>query len=130
MPPGFCSFVVITVLTIQQFLLFLMHNTVKGRYQVKFRIDTKLLLVLNDFSKTQRYNLKTLAQLFQIAIHFHPSHPRRLKHLLIVWIHLYSYLQPNWTIILEVLLMRIRFLAYQGVAKIADIVLFKFNAFQ
>ena len=34
----------------------------KGRYQVKFRINTKLLLVLSDFLKTQRYSLKTLAQ--------------------------------------------------------------------
>ena len=38
--------------------------------------DTKLLLVLSDFSKTQRYNLKKLAQYFQIAIHFHPGHPQ------------------------------------------------------
>ena len=50
--------------------------TAKGRYQVNFRINTKLLLVLSDFSKTQRYNLKKLAQLFQIAIHFHPGHPQ------------------------------------------------------
>ena len=50
--------------------------TTKGRYQVNFRIDTKLLLVFSDFSKTQRYNLKMLAQLFQIAIHFHPCHPQ------------------------------------------------------
>ena len=34
----------------------------KGRYQVNFRINTKLLLVLSDFLKTQRYSLKTLAQ--------------------------------------------------------------------
>ena len=40
--------------------------TTKGRYQV---------LVLSDFSKT-RYNLKKLAQLFQIAIHSHPGHPQ------------------------------------------------------
>ena len=32
---------------------------------------------LSDFSKTQlRYNLKTLAQPFQIAIHFHPGDPQ------------------------------------------------------
>ena len=48
----------------------------KGRYRVNFRLDTKLLLVLSDFSKTQRYNLKQLAQRFQIAIHFHPGHPQ------------------------------------------------------
>ena len=48
----------------------------KKRYQVNFRILTKLLPVLSDFSKTQRYNLKTLAQLFQIVIHFHPGHPQ------------------------------------------------------
>ena len=48
--------------------------TAKGRYQVNFRIDTKLLLVLSDFSKTQRHNLKMLAQLVQIAIHFHLGH--------------------------------------------------------
>ena len=80
MSPGFCSFFVIIVLIIQLVTLFHAQNiafTAKGRYQVKFRIDTKLLLVLSDFSKTQRYNLKTLAQL----------------------------------------LMRIRLLAYQGVAK-------------
>ena len=79
MSPGFCSFFVITVLIIQlvtlfhaQYVLF----TAKGRYQVNFRMDTKLLLVLSDFSKTQRYNLKKLAQLFQVAIHFHPGHPQ------------------------------------------------------
>ena len=63
---------------------------------MNFRIDTKLellelelyltkintlntytlLLVLSDFSKTQRYNLKMLAQRFEIAIHFHPGHPK------------------------------------------------------
>ena len=78
MSPGFCSFFVITVLVIQLVTLFHAQNdlfTVKGRYQVNFRIDTKLLLVSSDFSKT-RYNLKTLAQLFQIAIHFHPGHPQ------------------------------------------------------
>ena len=48
----------------------------KVRYQVNFRMDTNLLLVLSDFSKTQRHNLKKLAQLFQIAIHFHPGHPQ------------------------------------------------------
>ena len=31
--------------------------TAKGRYQVNFRIDTKLLLVLSDFSKTQFENV-------------------------------------------------------------------------
>ena len=46
------------------------------KVQVNFRLDTKVLLVLSDFSKTQQYNLKTLAQLFQIAIHFHPGHPQ------------------------------------------------------
>ena len=77
MSPGFCSFFVITVLIIQFVTLFHAQNvlfTAKGRYQVNFRIDTKLLLVLNDLSRTQRYNLKTLTQLFQIAIH--PSHPQ------------------------------------------------------
>ena len=44
--------------------------------EVNFRIDTKILLVLSDFSKTQRYNLKKLAKLSQIAIHFHPGHPQ------------------------------------------------------
>ena len=34
----------------------------KGRYQVNFRINTKLLLALSDFLKTQRYSLKTLPQ--------------------------------------------------------------------
>ena len=79
MSVGFCSFFVITVLIIQLVTLSHAQNvafTVKGRYQVNFRIGTKLLLVLSDFSKTQRNNLKTLAQLFQIAIHFHPGHPQ------------------------------------------------------
>ena len=79
MSPGFCSFFIITVLIIQLVTLFHAQNvafTAKGRYQVNVRIDTKLLLVLSDFSKTQRCNLKTLAQLFQIAIHFHPCHPQ------------------------------------------------------
>ena len=56
MSPGFCSFVVITVLVIQLFTPFHAQNvafTAKGRYQVNFRIDTKLLLLLSDFSKTQ-----------------------------------------------------------------------------
>ena len=69
----------ITVLIIQLATIFNAQNvafTTKGRYQVNFRIDTKLLLVLSDFSKTQRYNLKKLAQLFQIGIHFHPGHPQ------------------------------------------------------
>ena len=43
---------------------------------MNFLIDTNLLLVLSDFSKTQRHNLKKLAQRFQIAIHFHPGHPQ------------------------------------------------------
>ena len=76
MSPGFCSFFVITVLIIQLVTLFHAQNvafTAEGRYQVNFRIDTKLLVVLRGFSKTQRYNLKKLAQLFQIAIHFHPG---------------------------------------------------------
>ena len=79
MTPEFCSFFVITVLIIQLVTLFHAQNdlfTAKGSYQVNFRIDTKLLLVLSDFSKTQQYNFETLAQLFQIAIHFHPDHPR------------------------------------------------------
>ena len=79
MSPGFCSFFDITVILIQLVNLFHAQNiafTAKGRYQVNFRIDTKLLLVFSDFSKTQRYNLKKLAQLFQIAIHFHPGHPQ------------------------------------------------------
>ena len=53
--PGFCSFFVITVLIIQLVTLFHAQNvlfTAKGRYQVNFRIDTKLLLVLSDLSKT------------------------------------------------------------------------------
>ena len=94
--PGFSSFFVITVLIIQRVTLFHAQNvlfTAKARYQVNFRINTKLL-VLSDFSKTQLYNL----QLFQIAIHFLVI--RSLKHLLIVWLHLYSYLQQNWIIIL------------------------------
>ena len=77
MSPGFSSFFVITVLIIQLVTLYHAQNvvfTAKGRYQVNFQIDTKQLLVLSDFSKTQRYNLKKLAQLFQIAIHFHPGH--------------------------------------------------------
>ena len=76
MSPGFCSFFVITVLIIQLVTLFQAQNalfTAKGRYQVNFRIDTNLLLVLSDFSRTQRYNLKKLGQ---IAIHFHPGHPQ------------------------------------------------------
>ena len=28
------------------------------------------------FPRTQRYNLETLVQLFQIAVHFHPGHPQ------------------------------------------------------
>ena len=79
MSPGFCSFFVITVQIIQLVTLFHAQNvlfTTKGRYQVNFRIDTKVLLVLSDFSKTQQYNLKKLPQLFQIAIHFHPGHPQ------------------------------------------------------
>ena len=73
----FAHFFVITVLIIQLVTLYYAQNvlfTAKGRYQVHFRIDTKLLLVLSDFCTTRRYNLKTLAQLFQIAIHFHPGH--------------------------------------------------------
>ena len=79
MSPGFCLCFVIIVLIIQLVTPFHAQNvlfTSKGRYQVNFRIDTKLLLVLGDFSKTQRYNLKTLAQPFQIAIYFHPGHPQ------------------------------------------------------
>ena len=79
MSTGFCSFFVTIVLIIQLVTLFHAQNvafTAKGRYQVNFRIDTNLLLVLSDFSKTQRYNLKKLAQRFQIAIHFHPGHPQ------------------------------------------------------
>ena len=55
MSPGFCSFFVITVLIIQLTTLFHAQNvalTAKGIYQVNFRIDTKLLLFLSDFSKT------------------------------------------------------------------------------
>ena len=37
-------------------------------------IQFLIILVLSDFSKTQRYSLKKLAQLFQIVIHFHPGH--------------------------------------------------------
>ena len=65
MSPGLCSFFVITVLILIQLItLFHAQNvlfTEKGRHQVNFRIDTKLLLVLGDFSKT---------------IHFHPGHPQ------------------------------------------------------
>ena len=32
--------------------------------------------ILVIFIKRQRYNLKTLPQLFQVAIHFHPGHPQ------------------------------------------------------
>ena len=49
--PGFCSFFVITEQIIQLVTLFHAQNvlfTAKGRYQVNFRIDTKLLLVLSD----------------------------------------------------------------------------------
>ena len=56
MSPGFCSFVVITMLIIQLVTLFHAQNvafTAKGRYQVNFRIDTKILLVLSDFFKIQ-----------------------------------------------------------------------------
>ena len=52
MSPGFCSFFVITVLIIQLVTLFHAQNVAfiaKGRYQVNFRIDTNLLLVLSDF---------------------------------------------------------------------------------
>ena len=52
MSPGFCSFFVVTVLIIQLVTLFHAQNvpfTAKGRYQVNFRIDTNLLLVLSDF---------------------------------------------------------------------------------
>ena len=37
-------------------------------------------VVLSDFS-TERYNLKKLARLFQVAIHFHPG-PSQLKTLI------------------------------------------------
>ena len=53
MSPGFSSLFVITVQKIQLVTLFHAQNvllTAKGRYQVNFRIDTKLLLVLSDFS--------------------------------------------------------------------------------
>ena len=64
MSPGFCSFFVITVLIIQLVTLFHAPNvafTANGHQTI------------TSF-KTQRYNLKTeLAQLFQIAIHFHPG---------------------------------------------------------
>ena len=53
MSPGFCSFFVITVL-IQLATLFHAQNvafTAKGRHQVNFGIDTKLLLVLSDFPR-------------------------------------------------------------------------------
>ena len=56
MSPRFCSFVVKAVLIIQLVTLFHAQNVAfnaKGRYQVNFRVDTKLLLVLSDFSKTQ-----------------------------------------------------------------------------
>ena len=79
MSPRVCSFFVLTVLIIQLATLFHAQNvafTAKGRYQVNFQMVTKLLLVLSDFSKTQRYNLKKLAHLFQIEIHFHPCHPQ------------------------------------------------------
>ena len=79
LPGSVCSFSVITVLIIQLVTPFHAQNVAfnaKGRYQANFRIDTKLLPVLSDFSKTQRYNLKKLPQLFQIAIHFHPVHPQ------------------------------------------------------
>ena len=61
MSPGFCSFFVLTVPIVRLVTLFHAQNiafTAKGRYQVNFRIDTKLLLV-----PRQRYNLKRLAQL-------------------------------------------------------------------
>ena len=65
MSPEFCSFFVITVLIIQPVTLFHAQNspfTAKGRCQVNFRKDTKLLLVLSDFQTTQRQKLKKLAQ--------------------------------------------------------------------
>ena len=52
------------------------HNRTNNITCYSFRIDTRLLLVLSDFSKTQRYDLKTLGKLYQIAIHFHPGHPQ------------------------------------------------------
>ena len=87
MSPGFCLFFLITVLIIQLVTLFHAQNvlfTSKGRCQVNFRIDTKLLLVLSDLFKTRRYNLKALAQIFQIAIHFHPDYPQ-LKTLIVTF---------------------------------------------
>ena len=62
MSPGFCSVFVITVLIIQPVTLFHAHNvlfTAKGRYQVNFRIDTKVLL-----------------QTFSNCNLFHPDHPQ------------------------------------------------------
>ena len=51
----------------------------KYRFRRKRKISSEfsnrhqtIAIVLSDFSKTQRYNLKT----FQIAIHFHPCHPQ------------------------------------------------------
>ena len=85
MSPGFCSFIDITVLTIQLVALFHSRN------------DPSIASSEFSISKKQRYNLKTLARLFQIAIHFHPGHPQ----LIILW----------------VLMIRMILLAYQGVAK-------------
>ena len=39
-----------------------------------YKASEMKFLVLSDFSKMQQYNLKKLAQLFQVAVHFHPSH--------------------------------------------------------
>ena len=104
MSPGFCSFFVITVQIIQLVTLFHAQNvlfTAKGRYQVNFGIDTKLLLVLSDFSTDATIQFENVVpgnffKLQSISILV----IRRLKRLLIVWIHLYCYLQQNWTIIL------------------------------
>ena len=48
----------------------------KEETQVNSRRESKLYLVFTDFSRTQRYNLKKMAQLFQVAIHFLPDHPQ------------------------------------------------------
>ena len=44
----------------------------KGRYTSKGRYDFNLRIEI----KLERNNLKSLALIFQVAIHIHPSHPQ------------------------------------------------------
>lgn len=45
-------------------------------YRTANKISNEFYLVLSESSTTQRFNFKKLVQLFQVAIHFHHSHPQ------------------------------------------------------